>query len=439
LARVLPGHLQMGTVLMVHRIRRARSDIGRILATALLVAVPPFAAGTAQARQNGSPAVGPKNGSLIVAGGGRLGPEIMDRFIDLAGGRNARIVIIPTAGEQDEFAEDWSGFQPFRSAGVSNVRVLHTRDSGVANTESFAAPLRDATGVWIPGGRQWRLADSYLDTRTLREIFGVLERGGVIGGSSAGASIQASYMVRGAVEGNTIMMAPGHERGFAFLRNVAVDQHILVRGRERDMLSVIAKYPDLLGIGLDEGTAILVRGDQAEVIGRSKAAIYNARDADGEDYYFLEAGDMFDLARRRVRYGNRLPAKTDAERDAVATVQKLFDAMRARDTVAVRALFHADAHLFVPMQNDAGGTIRVMTAAEFATQIGNAAQQPNERMQNPQVRIDGNLATIWTDYEFRRGEEFSHCGTDAFHLARTDEGWSILQIAYTIRNEGCRR
>jgi cyanophycinase len=428
----------MGTVLMACRIRRLRSNFVTVLATAWLTAISPFSAGPAAARQNGAPAVGPRNGTLIVAGGGRLGPEIMDRFIDLAGGPDARIVIIPTAGEQDAFAEDWSGFEPFRAAGVKSVRVLHTRDPDVANTASFAAPLREATGVWIPGGRQWRLADSYLDTRTLRELFAVLERGGVIGGSSAGASIQASYMVRGAVEGNTIVMAPGHERGFGFLRGVAVDQHILVRGRERDMLSVIAKYPDLLGIGLDEGTAILVHGDQAEVIGRSRAAFYNTRDANGEAYYFLEAGDVFDLAHRRVRYGDRLPPKSEAERDAVATVQKLFDAMRARDVGAVRALFHDDARLFVPASSDGATTIRVMTAAEFANQIGSAAQRPNEQMQNPQVRIDGNLATVWTEYQFRRGDQFSHCGTDAFHLARTDAGWKILQIAYTIRTEGCR-
>jgi len=271
------------------------------------------------------PSVGPRNGTLIVAGGGQLGPEIMDRFIDLAGGADASIVIIPTAGEVETFPRDWPGYGPFRRAGVRNVTVLHTRDPRVADSDSFAAPLRSATGVWIPGGRQWRLADAYLGTRTLRELFALLDRGGVIGGSSAGASIQASYMVRGAVEGNTIMMAPGHEEGFGFLQGVAVDQHLLARGRENDMLDVIDRYPELLGIGLDEGTAILVNGDEAEVIGRSKAAFYNTHDADGQPYYFLEAGDVFDLASRRVRYGIRQPARTSDERAALAAVQALFE------------------------------------------------------------------------------------------------------------------
>lgn len=260
--------------------------------------------------------VGPAAGTLIVAGGGQLGPEIMGRFIELAGGPAARIVIIPTAAEAESYTDDWPGYRPFRQAAVEDVTVLHTRDPAQADTDSFTAPLRRATGVWIPGGRQWRLADAYLGTRTLRELLALLERGGIIGGSSAGASIQASYMVRGAVEGNTIMMAPGHERGFGFLRGVAVDQHLLTRGRENDMLAVIDRYPELLGIGLDEGTAVLVTGDRAEVIGRSKAAFYNTRDADGEPYYFLEAGAVFDLAERRTRIGTKQPPRSAGERSA---------------------------------------------------------------------------------------------------------------------------
>lgn len=253
-----------------------------------------------------APVVGPAEGALIVAGGGRLGPDIMGRFVELAGGADARIVIIPTAGEQDTFPESWSGYEVFREMGVRDLTVLHTRDPAVADRADFVAPLRVATGVWIPGGRQWRLADSYLDTRTLDELRAVLDRGGVIGGTSAGASIQPSYMVRGAPEGNTIMMAEGHEEGFGFLRDVAVDQHLIARGRENDLLEVIARHPSLLGIGLDEGTAILVRGDRAEIIGRSRVAFYNTADAAGAPYYFLEAGDAFDLASRRTLFGERI-------------------------------------------------------------------------------------------------------------------------------------
>src|SRR4030095_4405381 len=103
----------------------------------------------------------------------------------------------------------------------------------------------------------------------------VLARGGVIAGSSAGATIQGSYMVRGAPEGNHIMMAKGHEEGFGFLKNSAIDQHVIARKREEDLLPVIAAHPALLGLGLDEGTAIVVQGDRARVVGASKLAVYD--------------------------------------------------------------------------------------------------------------------------------------------------------------------
>lgn len=283
---------------------RLRTIAGAILATTLVAC---SSRAPAQVVPSGDPAVGPASGALIVAGGGRLGNDIIGRFVELAGGADARIVIIPTAGEQDTFPATWSGYDSFRELGVTDLTVLHTREPATADDESFAAPLRRATGVWIPGGRQWRLADVYLGTRTLHELWEVLARGGVIGGTSAGASIQPTYMVRGAPEGNHIMMAEGHERGFGFLRDVAVDQHLLTRNRQNDLLSVIERYPTLLGIGIDEGTAILVRGDRAEVIGRSRVAFYNTNDAGDARYYFLEAGDAFDLAARRTAVGDRIP------------------------------------------------------------------------------------------------------------------------------------
>lgn len=240
---------------------------------------------------------GPKKGALLIAGGGTLGPEIAKRFVELAGGPDVPVVIIPTAdGKVKADSGEDNAF--LKAAGFRHVTVLHTIHREEANTKEFVKPLRKARAVWISGGRQWRLADSYLDTRTMRELEKVLKRGGVIGGSSAGASIQASYMVRGAREGNTIMMAPGYERGFGFLQNAAIDQHLLTRKRERDMLQVVEKHPELLGIGIDEKTAIVVKGGEFEVIGPSKVAIY---ENGHPDFYYLVAGDRFDLRSRRKK------------------------------------------------------------------------------------------------------------------------------------------
>ena len=113
------------------------------------------------------------------------------------------------------------------------------------------------------------------------------------------ATIQGSYLVRGAREGNHIMMAKGYEEGFGYLRGVAIDQHLIVRGRQDDLVGVIEKKPGLLGIGLDEPTAIVVKGDRFLVVGRTVVGIYDGHDHDGKPYYFLAAGDQFDLRTRR--------------------------------------------------------------------------------------------------------------------------------------------
>jgi len=155
--------------------------------------------------------------------------------------------------------------------------------------------------VFFAGGRQWRLADSYLDTRTHRELAALLARGGVVGGSSAGASILSSFMVRGDTKGNEKMMGD-HTVGFGFLKNAAIDQHLLRRNRQFDMLEVIDQHPQLLGIGLDEDTAIVVRGDQFDVIGRSYVVVYSEKPVVGASgrFYFMGAGDRFDMKTRKA-------------------------------------------------------------------------------------------------------------------------------------------
>ncbi len=268
------------------------------LAVALTLGCAPVVHAQASDHEGTRVRVGPAHGSLLVVGGGLLGPEILERFIELAGGPDARIVIITTAAGPDTARAAEAALAQLGHSGARNLVVLNTPDPKVADTRAFADRLRAARGVWFAGGRQWRLADAYLGTRTQRELFALLERGGVIGGSSAGATIQASYMVRGAPEGNAILMAPGHEKGLGFLRGVAVDQHIIARHREADMAQVVKAHPELLGIGIDEGTALEVHGDTATVLGRSKVAITDGREHDGKPYYFLSSGARFDLASR---------------------------------------------------------------------------------------------------------------------------------------------
>jgi cyanophycinase len=270
--------------------------LGSVLFLPALPALPALSAGPI--------VTGPAHGALVIVGGGRVGNEILTRMFDLAGGTDVPMVVIPTATGAETYAADWSGLKMFKEFGATNITVLHTKDRKVADSDEFVKPLTAARLVWFVGGRQWRLVDSYLHTRTQREVEKVLERGGVVGGSSAGASILSSYMVRGAVENNYTMMAPGYEEGFGLIKGVAIDQHMLTRNRQDDLEEVVAKHPDVLGIGLDESTAIIVRGQKFEVVGASKVAIHDGRHVaserqqrNGKKYYFMGPGDKFDLTK----------------------------------------------------------------------------------------------------------------------------------------------
>lgn len=252
---------------------------------------------------------GPAKGSLVIVGGNMKDSAIIHRFIRLAGGIDAPIIVIPTAGGEKTINKV-AAAEILTSAGARNVTVLHTYDRVVANTDDFVKPLKSARGVWFSGGRQWRLADAYENTLTEKEIRNVLSRGGVIGGSSAGATIQGSYLVRGDTRSNTIMMGD-HERGFSYLKNSAIDQHLLVRNRQNDLTGIISKYPHLLGIGLDENTAIIVKGDEFEVIGQSYVAIYDyklwqenpkgsRKLQNGAKFFLLRMGDKYNVRTREV-------------------------------------------------------------------------------------------------------------------------------------------
>lgn len=252
---------------------------------------------------------GPACGSLVIAGGGRLSDTIIRRFIELAGGPDAAIVLVPTAEGAGSYPESAADF--LRSRGARNVTILHTGSKDTANSEIFTRPLENATGVWFGGGRQWRIVDSYGGTRTEVMFRRVLERGGVIGGSSAGATIQGSFLVRGDTKNNQIMMGD-HQVGFGYVSNIAIDQHVLARNRQFDMFEVIRAHPDLLGISIDENTAAIVRGDTLQVLGASYILIYDGNfwSREGSDlkipparesrFYMIRQGDRYDLRQRRM-------------------------------------------------------------------------------------------------------------------------------------------
>jgi len=262
-----------------------------------------------------SQTTGPENGHLIIAGGALSDTTVFNKFIELARGANAHIVVIPTAGGYEVTEQRRAGLiREWKGRGANKVSVLHTTDPNESNKEEFASIIDEATGVYFPGGRQWRLADSYLNTKVEEKLFKLLERGGVIAGSSAGATIQGSYLARGDTRNNTTMMGD-HEIGMGFIKNIAIDQHTLARNRQFDMFEIVEKYPELLGIAIDENTAILVSGNEFEVIGVSYVMIYDGthwdqnsgkfvpNEAHQERFHVLRKGGKYNMLERKVITG----------------------------------------------------------------------------------------------------------------------------------------
>lgn len=254
---------------------------------------------------------GPANGTLIIIGGGDINESLNKKIIEISGGLQIPIVIIPTADGSENYDQNFGEAGKLRKMGANNVTVLHTSDRNVANSEEFVKPLRDARLVWFSGGRQWRLVDAYKNTLTEKMLWKVLENGGTIGGSSAGATIQGSFLVRGDTKNNQVMMGD-HQEGFGFLSNVAIDQHVLARNRQFDMFEILRAHPELLGIGIDESTAIIVKGDSFEVAGKSYVVVYDGKfwsregsgskklPENGQIFYMLREGDRYNLKERKI-------------------------------------------------------------------------------------------------------------------------------------------
>jgi cyanophycinase len=235
------------------------------LAVALLVALPTTArAGDPVARTSFEDV----KGALVIVGGGKLPDEVCDRFLELAGGPNAHLVIIPTANVKGDRFPSLKSYAFWRSQKVRSVAFLHTRKREEANDPTFVRPLTEATGVWFQGGDQSRVLDVYHGTTVEKELHNVLLRGGVIGGTSAGAALMSPVMITGGITEASV------GTGFGFLPGFVVDQHFQQRNRFARLLGVLRRHPQMFGLGIDEQTAVIVRGHSLTVLGESNARLY---------------------------------------------------------------------------------------------------------------------------------------------------------------------
>ncbi len=281
--------------------RWSRSVCG-VLGAILLIAIP----GSARQPETAAMAATEEpRGWLVIEGGSYpVNPVVAQKFRELIGGADAKVLLVPTAMADSELTPELNA-SAAKDLGLRNYELFNTHDRTQADSEEFAARIRSARGVWFGGGRPGRLAEAYLGTRTHRELESLYKQGGVIGGSSAGAMMLSSFLVRGGVEREDFrnLISKKNRVGFGFLPDAAIDVHVNQRpDGEGDLAQVVAANPGVLGIGVDAGTAVVVHGNKLEVIGGpgARVTITDGQRHDGKPYYFLKRGDRFDLARRVV-------------------------------------------------------------------------------------------------------------------------------------------
>ena len=257
----------------------------------------------------------PKGHLFIIGGGDRTDP-VLTRFVELAGGSSARIVIVPQASEEEQDAIQGQAKQFKRLGAASAEGVIFKK--GDADKKENLAKFKDAGGVFFSGGDQVRLVAFLAGTKMLEEIRRIYREGGVVGGSSAGAAIMSKVMLTGddrmevdgesftAIRSSSVVVA----EGFGFLPPyIVADQHFLKRKRENRLISVVLEHPGLTGIGIDEATAFIVSPDgTGQVLGNSLVSVYETfnagpitRDESGHlaargiTLHLLKSGDTYDL------------------------------------------------------------------------------------------------------------------------------------------------
>lgn len=258
-------------------------------------------------------------GKLFIVGGAQT-HEIEKKFVELAGGPDARIIIIPNAGSEPKLNSEIEQ-KTFNQLGANADYILFTRET--ADDEANLKKMDWANAVFFTGGDQSDLTRDMLGTKLLQKVFDIYNNGGTVGGTSAGAAVMSEVMITGnellhndstgsfiTIEKNNIET----KQGFGFLKTVIIDQHFLKRKRHNRTIAALIEHPNLLGVAIDESTSIIVYPDETfEVFGSNQVLVYDPTSATNirEDFkgnlgisnmrlHVLINGDKFDLKSKEV-------------------------------------------------------------------------------------------------------------------------------------------
>ena len=238
---------------------------------------------------------------------------ILSRFVELAGGRDARITIVPTATSIEAAGERYKAI--FLGLGVAAADVAFISERPDANSDRVVNLLDSSTGIFLTGGNQMRLSTIMGGTKAMERIRARNAAGAAIAGTSAGASILSSHMVAfGSSGGSPKQRMAQMVAGFGLIPNVIIDQHFRQRDRIGRLLMLVAANPSLLGVGIDEDTAAIFTSDgQLEIVGRNSVTVVDGTDMYSDIYnvkgyggitvsgavlHILTNGNRFDMVQR---------------------------------------------------------------------------------------------------------------------------------------------
>jgi cyanophycinase len=232
------------------------------------------------------------SGTLHLCGGGPIPLPIREEFFRLGKGTEGILVLIPTASPRSDAGDYSTWIDYWASFGWKQVAVVHAADHNEAFDPSMADLLRKATAVWLSGGEQKRLSDRYVDTPIEKELHAVLARGGIVGGTSAGAAIASDTMIADGV------IEPQFASGLHFLPDTIIDQHFSQRKRHGRLQKAIAAHPNRIGIGIDESTGLFVDKNESRIVGDGGVFLLNARltkkdsESTSDAYLRMQAGEV---------------------------------------------------------------------------------------------------------------------------------------------------
>jgi cyanophycinase len=258
-------------------------------------------------------------GKLFIIGGAQT-KEITQKFVELAGGKDARILIIPNASS-NKVRSGENQKNEFVELGAKAEYIIFSKEN--ADDPSNLEKLSWANAVYFTGGDQSLLTKDLLGTKLLEKIYELHNKGGLVGGSSAGAAVMSEIMITGNELKNKdtvqsfISIQKGNieiSKGFGFVKNAIVDQHFIKRKRHNRLITLMCEHPNLLGIAIDEATAIILNPDDTfEVFGENQVIVFDPTESenvrvDKNDnlginnlkMHLLINGDKFDLKTKKV-------------------------------------------------------------------------------------------------------------------------------------------